>query len=205
MKKVISKSRVFKKAQDGYKSRQGNYPEESSNESSAGKGPSSDYRERQGNYSEKPYIPKTETKTQSDPSKSSNPAPEKTFGQAFAEARKGGGKTFTWRGKSYTTETKEEAAKKAATSVKKEEPKSYSTSTAAKTPEKYTPKSESKSYNLKEDVASQTGKKPYSVNLPKTLPKATPGASKSAPTAIRANKSMNVKAKCGAKVKGKKK
>ena len=33
---------------------------------------------------------------------------EMSFGKAFADARKemGGGKTFTWRGKKYTTEMK---------------------------------------------------------------------------------------------------
>lgn len=39
---------------------------------------------------------------------------ELTFGKAFAAARKemGAGKTFTWKGKSYTTNYKEEATKK---------------------------------------------------------------------------------------------
>lgn len=35
-----------------------------------------------------------------------------SFNQAFASARKAGKKTFTWNGKSYTTQTKEEAARK---------------------------------------------------------------------------------------------
>lgn len=34
-----------------------------------------------------------------------------SFEKAFASARKAGKKTFTWNGKSYTTQTKEEAAK----------------------------------------------------------------------------------------------
>jgi len=33
---------------------------------------------------------------------------EESFGKAFAHYRKAGAKTFTWRGKSYTTKTKEE-------------------------------------------------------------------------------------------------
>lgn len=39
-----------------------------------------------------------------------------SFGKAFAAARKamGAGKTFTWKGKSYTTNLKEEKAKKPA-------------------------------------------------------------------------------------------
>jgi len=35
------------------------------------------------------------------------------FGSAFNKARSAGRKTFSWQGKSYTTETKEEADKKA--------------------------------------------------------------------------------------------
>jgi len=35
------------------------------------------------------------------------------FGSAFSKARSAGRKTFSWNGKSYTTETKEEADKKA--------------------------------------------------------------------------------------------
>ncbi len=38
-----------------------------------------------------------------------------TFKEAFREARKAGKKVFTWNGKPYTTELKEEAAKKADT------------------------------------------------------------------------------------------
>lgn len=42
-------------------------------------------------------------------------APKKqSFGQAFAAARKAGDKTFMFNGKKFTTQTKEEAAKKAA-------------------------------------------------------------------------------------------
>lgn len=39
------------------------------------------------------------------------------FGKAFAEARKAGQKTFEFGGKKYTTETRDEADKKAGTSV----------------------------------------------------------------------------------------
>ena len=38
----------------------------------------------------------------------------KSFKEAFAEARKAGDKTFMFGGKKYTTELKEEAAKKPA-------------------------------------------------------------------------------------------
>lgn len=63
---------------------------------------------------------------------------DKTFGKAFAAARKelGAGKTFTWKGKKYTTDYKEEVAKKPAknsvtrpkprpTSVEKDAMKGY--------------------------------------------------------------------------------
>lgn len=48
------------------------------------------------------------------------------FGKAFAAARKekGAGKTFTWKGKSYTTNYKEEAKKPAKKTAKKTAPKS---------------------------------------------------------------------------------
>jgi hypothetical protein len=39
------------------------------------------------------------------------------FSKAFAEARKAGDKTFTFGGKKFTTETKEEASKKAGSAV----------------------------------------------------------------------------------------
>ena len=39
---------------------------------------------------------------------------KQSFGQAFAAARKAGDKTFMFNGKKFTTQTKEEAAKKAA-------------------------------------------------------------------------------------------
>lgn len=38
--------------------------------------------------------------------------PKKSFGQAFAEARKAGKKTFMFNGKSYSTRTKEEPSEK---------------------------------------------------------------------------------------------
>ena len=66
----------------------------------------------------KPEVKKTITKDLS----------TQTFGQAFKAARKakGSGKTFTYKGKSYTTNTKEDLAKKsaatkAATAKKREE------------------------------------------------------------------------------------
>jgi hypothetical protein len=51
----------------------------------------------------------------------------KTFGEAFKAARKAGKKEFTYKGKRYTAETKEEAAKKK-TEPKKEATKKSSRS-----------------------------------------------------------------------------
>ena len=54
----------------------------------------------------------------------------KSFKEAFAEARKAGDKTFMFGGKKYTTELKEEAAKKPAPAKPKAEPpKAESTET----------------------------------------------------------------------------
>lgn len=44
---------------------------------------------------------------------------EKSFSQAFREARSGGAKTFMWRGKSYTTQMKGEAPKRTVSAAKK--------------------------------------------------------------------------------------
>lgn len=52
-----------------------------------------------------------------------------TFGSAFAQARRAGLSQFEWQGKRYTTQTKEEAARKASTM-----PKSVTTAAAPATP-----------------------------------------------------------------------
>ena len=105
------KKSKLKRAQDGisadYKERQGNYPKESQ----AGKGPSSDYKERQGQKAETKSPPNKFPEAKAPETKKTE-----TFSQAFAAARKAGDKTFKWNGKSYTTQTKEEAAKPAAKS-----------------------------------------------------------------------------------------
>ena len=57
-------------------------------------------------------------KSKKDYSKAGSPKKTPSFGSAFASARKAGKKTFTWKGKSYTTKTaddvKKAASKKAA-------------------------------------------------------------------------------------------
>jgi len=72
-------------------------------------GISTNYQDRQGNYSKED--------SKSPPNKFPEAkAPEKkaeSFGEAFKRNKASGAKTFTYNGKSYTTETKEEAAKKA--------------------------------------------------------------------------------------------
>jgi hypothetical protein len=52
-----------------------------------------------------------------------------TFGKAFASAKGSGAKTFSWKGKSYTTQTKEEAN---ALAAKKAAPKATTTAVAKK-------------------------------------------------------------------------
>ena len=42
--------------------------------------------------------------------KKSNTKPEKSFRESFSSAKKAGKKTFTWKGKSYSTQTAEEKA-----------------------------------------------------------------------------------------------
>lgn len=62
---------------------------------------------------------------------------EMSFGKAFAAARKekGSGKTFTWRGKSYTTNYKEEEEAKRPTRPRARPNDKVPTATSAKTPE----------------------------------------------------------------------
>lgn len=59
--------------------------------------------------------------------KASAPAKSSSFGSAFASARKSGAKTFTWNGKSYTTQMagEKKAAPKASAPAKTESAKSY--------------------------------------------------------------------------------
>jgi len=89
---TVKKAKVFKKAEDGvssdYKERQGNYPKE------GGKEPLNKFPEAK--------VPE-------------KAAPK--FGEAFKAARAAGKSTFTWNGKSYTTKTKEDAAKSASSSA----------------------------------------------------------------------------------------
>jgi hypothetical protein len=57
------------------------------------------------NASEDPIQELNRIKGFTDTEDSSSPAPKKqSFKEAFAEARKGGGKTFEWEGKKYTTD-----------------------------------------------------------------------------------------------------
>jgi hypothetical protein len=146
----------------------------------------SDYRDRQGTKHED-YTPpkKAEGLKPMTTPKVSAPT-EESFGQVFARERKAGARTFTHNGKSYTTETKEDVAKKAAPVKKAETPAA---------------KPAAKTYNLKQVVADQTGKRPVgSFPSPKT---STPAA-KPSPTPP-ANRRVLPPAKCGTKVKSRKK
>ena len=69
--------------------------------------------------------------------------PSKSFKEAFREARKEGNKTFTWNGKKYTTEYKEEAQAKALSKASKEASgafRSRRSSAAMDEPKKEAPK-----------------------------------------------------------------
>jgi len=50
-------------------------------------------------------------KSKKDYSKAGSPKKTPKFGEAFSSARKAGKKTFTWKGKSYTTKTADDAKK----------------------------------------------------------------------------------------------
>ena len=66
-----------------------------------------------------------------------------TFKEAFREARKAGDKTFTWNGKKYTTEYKEEAEAKKLSKASKDETGAYRSrrsSAAMDEPKKEAPK-----------------------------------------------------------------
>ena len=52
-------------------------------------------------------------KSKKDYSKAGSPKKTPKFGKAFSSARKAGKKTFTWKGKSYTTKTADDAKKAA--------------------------------------------------------------------------------------------
>ncbi len=148
---TLKKSKI-KKAQDGTsvdpRIRQGNAPKEEP-KYQAGEGPSKNEKDRQGNNSS------TENKTPPNKFPEAK-APEKktqSFGEAFKAARAAGKGPFTWtnpktgKSSSYTTQTKEEVAKKApaakaspvAPPTKKAEP-----AKASPTPAKSTPASEKK-------------------------------------------------------------
>lgn len=73
----------------------------------AGKGPSSDIGERQTGKASETKSPPNKFPEATPPAKKAE-----SFGEAFKRNRAAGAKTFTHNGKSYTTKTKEEAAKK---------------------------------------------------------------------------------------------
>ena len=73
----------------------------------AGKKPSSVVATKGGDY---PVYPKKSQAAES-------------FKSAFAKARKGGGKTFEWKGRSYSTKTADDVKKEKAAKAKKKAPK----------------------------------------------------------------------------------
>jgi len=101
-----------------------------------------------------------------------------SFGTAFANARKAGMKTFTWNGKKYTTQTKEEAAKKKTVAAPKPRPKTKS-DTKAK------PKTNSKTTKKTSTKSSSPAKKPDAKDPRGNQIKATAGKSTMPKGAIR--------------------
>ena len=83
--------------------------------------PFSGVRDEEGNI--KREAPKKDAPKEDAPKEDE---PKKTFKQAFAQARKDGGKTFMFNGKKYTTELKSEkkTPSKPAVESKSDEPKS---------------------------------------------------------------------------------
>lgn len=82
--------------------------------SQAGVGPSSNEKERQGDKTTSAKAPPNSFRSEAAEAaaKSSAPAKKQSFGEAFkagrAAALKGGSKTFSYNGKSYSTRTKED-------------------------------------------------------------------------------------------------
>lgn len=67
---------------------------------------------------------------QSRPTRPDQQASGQSFGQAFAAARKAGDKTFTFKGKSFTTETKEDVAKRKTAAAKKRDDADFAAESA---------------------------------------------------------------------------
>jgi hypothetical protein len=72
-------------------------------------------------------IPVSPAKTEPKPDQQGS---GQTFGQAFAAARKAGNKTFTFKGKSFTTETKEDVAKRKTAAAKKRDDADFAAESA---------------------------------------------------------------------------
>lgn len=67
---------------------------------------------------------------QSRPTRPDQQGSGQSFGQAFAAARKAGDKTFTFKGKSFTTETKEDVAKRKTAAAKKRDDADFAAESA---------------------------------------------------------------------------
>ena len=161
-KKPAGKPSRFKRAENG-----GEYDEDSQRPSSdekerqfgkapaksqEGEGPSSDEKVRQGDRSAKDSAKTPPNKfTPVTPPSSSSSTPEKkqSFGEAFKAARAAKKGTFEWNGKKYTSETKEEAAKKSTPASKP----------AASAPAKSTPAKPSGPSKADQDKAKATSSK----------------------------------------------
>lgn len=115
LKKAQNGTEEGKGPSDDYKERQfGKAPAKSQE----GEGPSSDEKVRQGDRSAKDSAKTPPNKFTPVTPPASAPEKKQSFGEAFKAARAAKKGTFEWNGKKYTSDTKEEAAKKSAPASK---------------------------------------------------------------------------------------
>jgi hypothetical protein len=107
LKKAQNGTEEGKGPSDDYKERQfGKVPAKSQE----GEGPSSDEKSRQGDRAPGAKTPPNKFTPVTPPA--SAPEKKQSFGEAFKAARAAKKGTFEWNGKKYTSDTKEDAAKK---------------------------------------------------------------------------------------------
>ena len=176
------------KAEDGYKSRQGNYPKEEAKSSSE----ESSYKERQGQTERKAPNKFPEAKS---PEKAAEK--KQTFGEAFKAARSSGAKNFTFNGKSYNTQLKEEA-------VKKTTPAAKSSSTSETKPAAKPELKASTAFTVKKATGNQLIERAQATRHPDTSTYKRPGTpAKAKPGSGAPLKSYPSTQKCGGKTKKK--
>jgi len=144
LKKAQNGTEEGKGPSDDYKERQfGKAPAKSQE----GEGPSSDEKVRQGDRAPGAKTPPNKFTPVTPPA--SAPEKKQSFGEAFKAARAAKKGTFEWNGKKYTSDTKEEAAKKSTPASKP----------AASAPAKSEPAKASGPSKADADKASSTASK----------------------------------------------